>query len=171
MNTSYIKFLSAFLLVAFASAGAQAQELKIRYVNQDRVFSEAALSKPAAARKAELEKRGKELEEMAARLKVNAEKFEKESPTLSEGDRIRRSRELGEQDREFQRRNRAFQEDAGLWKQEEMGNLRERAQRVINQISEADKLDLVLSDAVVFFNPKVDITDKVIQALNGQGGK
>jgi outer membrane protein len=168
MNTSYIKFLSAFAFVAFASQGVQAQELKIRYVNQDRVFSEAALSRPAEARKAELEKRRQELDDMATRLKVSGEKFDKESPTLSEADRIRRSREIGEQERELQRRTRAFQEDLALWKQEETGNLRERTQRVINQISELEKLDLVLIDAVVFLNPKLDITEKVIRALNAQ---
>jgi outer membrane protein len=170
MNTSYIKFLSAFVLLAFASQGASAQEIKIGYVNQDRVVSEASLSKSAAARKTELEKRQKELEDMAARLRANAEKFEKESPTLADAERTRRSRDLVEQDREVQRRNRALQEDGALWKQEEMGNLGERVRRVIKQLSETEKLDLVVGDAL-FVNPKLDITDKVIKILNAQSLK
>jgi len=41
----------------------------------------------------------------------------------------------------------------------------ERANRVIRQISEQEKYDLILQDAV-FAGPKVDITDKVIKALS-----
>jgi len=45
-----------------------------------------------------------------------------------------------------------------------------RTNRVIKQIFETEKYDLILQEAV-FWSPKVDITDKVIKALNAQGGK
>ena len=41
----------------------------------------------------------------------------------------------------------------------------ERANKVIKQIFETEKYDLILQD-VVFAGPRVDITDKVIKALN-----
>jgi outer membrane protein len=41
----------------------------------------------------------------------------------------------------------------------------ERAQRVVKQVAEQEKYDLVLQEAV-YINPKHDITDKVIRALN-----
>jgi outer membrane protein len=41
----------------------------------------------------------------------------------------------------------------------------ERANRVIKQVAESEKYDLVLQEAV-YINPKHDITDKVIRALN-----
>ena len=40
----------------------------------------------------------------------------------------------------------------------------ERANRVIKQIAEAEKFDLILQEAV-FRSPRIDITDKVIKAL------
>ena len=171
MNTSYIKLLSASLLVALASVGAQAQELKIGYVNRDRVMSETNLFKAADAKfKAEFAKREKELQELDAKLKAAAERMDKDAPTLNEAERGRRQRDLVEQDREFQRKRRAFQEDVAQRQQEEIAILFERASKVIKQIFETDKYDLILQEAV-FAGPRVDITDKVIKALNAQTSK
>ena len=82
----------------------------------------------------------------------------------------RRQRELVDQDRELQRKRREFQEDLSQRKNEELGAVVERTNRVIKQIFETEKYDLILQEAV-FWSPKVDITDKVIKALNAQGGK
>ena len=171
MNTSYIKLLSASMLVALVSVGAQAQELKIGYVNRDRVMSETNLFKAADAKfKAEFAKREKELQELDAKLKAAAERMDKDAPTLNEAERGRRQRDLVEQDREFQRKRRAFQEDVAQRQQEEIAVLFERASKVIKQIFETDKYDLILQEAV-FAGPRVDITDKVIKALNAQTSK
>ena len=43
--------------------------------------------------------------------------------------------------------------------------VQERANRVILQIAEAEKFDLILQDPVVFASQKIDITDKVVKAL------
>jgi len=48
---------------------------------------------------------------------------------------------------------------------EEHAALIERANRVIKQLAEAEKIDLILEDAV-HASPRIDITDKVIRALN-----
>jgi outer membrane protein len=171
MNTSYVKFLSASVLLAMASLGAQAQDIKIGYVNRDRVMSETTLFKAADAKfKAEFAKREKDLQDLDVKLKAAAERLDKDAPTLTESERARRQRDLVEQDREFQRKRRAFQEDVAQRQQEEMAALFERASKVIKQIFESEKYDLILQEAV-FAGPRVDITDKVIKALNAQTGK
>ena len=153
----------AFL--AFAPV-AQAQELKIGFVNTDRIFKEAATAK-AAQSKLELEfsKREKELIDLGASIKAIADKLERDAPTLSESQRATRQKQLVEQDRDFQRKRREFQEDLNSRKNEELQMVLERANRVVKQVAEAEKFDLVLQDAV-YVNPKHDITDKVIKALN-----
>jgi outer membrane protein len=165
--------LAAGLVIAMASAtaGAQAQELKIGYVNSDRVLRDAAPAKTAQAKlEAEFGKRDKELNELAQRLKGAADKLEKDAPTLAESERSRRQRELVDQDREIQRKRREFQEDLNQRKNEELAQVVERANKVIKHIFETEKYDLILQEAV-FAGPRVDITDKVIKALNAQGGK
>jgi outer membrane protein len=171
MNRSVVKAFLVATVFALAGPAALAQELKIGYVNSDRILREAAPAKAAQAKlEGEFSKREKELADLAARLKAASDKLEKDSPTLSDAERGRRQRELVEQDRDFQRKRREFQEDLAQRKNEELATVVERANRVIRQIFETEKYDLILQEAV-FAGPKIDITEKVIKALNAQGGK
>src|SRR4029450_779334 len=132
---------------------------------------EAAPAKAAQAKlEAEFSKREKDLNEVGSRLKSASDKLDKDAPTLSETERNRRQRDLIDQDREFQRKRREFQEDLTQRKNEELAAVVDRANRVIKQIFETEKYDLVIQEAV-FAGPRVDITDKVIKALNAQGSK
>jgi outer membrane protein len=171
MNIRILKMLVATALLAGTAAGASAEDLKIGYVNSDRVLRDAVPAKAAQAKlEAEFSKREKDLTDLANRLKSASDKLDKEAPTLAETERVRRQRELVDQDRELQRKRREFQEDLSQRKNEELGAVVERTNKVIKQIFETEKYDLILQEAV-FWSPKVDITDKVIKALNAQGGK
>lgn len=153
--------------VAMLVAPAFAQELKIGYVNSERVLRDSQPAKAAQAKlEAEFGRRDRELNDVATRLKAAADKLDKDFPTLSESERNRRQRELVEQDRDLQRKRREFQEDLNQRKNEEYAGVVERANRVIRQIFETEKYDLILQEAV-FAGPRIDITDKVIRALNG----
>ena len=164
MNT--IKTFAATAMLVGASMVAQAQELKIGYVNSERVLREANPAKAAQAKlETEFGKREKDLADIANRLKASADKLDKDGPTLSEAERTRRQRDLVEQDRDFQRKRREFQEDLNQRKNEELSTVVERANKVIKQIFDSEKYDLILQDAV-HWSPRVDITKKVIDALN-----
>ena len=164
MNT--IKTLAAAAMRVVATTAAQAQELKIGYVNSERVLREANPAKAAQAKlETEFGKREKELADVATRLKTAADKLDKDGPTLSEAERTRRQRDLVEQDRDFQRKRREFQEDLNQRKNEELSGVVERANKVIKQIFDSEKYDLILQDAV-HWSARVDITKKVIDALN-----
>jgi outer membrane protein len=164
MNTWKTLVVAAAL--SAAGTAAQSQELKIGYVNSERVMKEAVPAKAAQAKlEAEFSKREKDLTDLGARLKTAADKLEKEAPTLSETERSRRQRDLVEQDREFQRKRREFQEDLNSRKNEELAAVLERANKVIKQIFDQEKYDLIVQDAV-HWSARVDITKKVIDALN-----
>jgi outer membrane protein len=157
---------AAAAMLVVAMTAAQAQELKVGYVNSERVLKEANPAKAAQAKlEAEFGKREKDLAEVANRLKAAADKLDKDGPTLSDTEKARRQRDLVEQDREFQRKRREFQEDLNQRKNEELSGVVERANKVIKQIFDSEKYDLILQDAV-HWSPRVDITKKVIDALN-----
>jgi len=168
---SFNAVLVAAVLATSASL-AQAQELKIGYVNSERVLRDAAPAKAAQAKLvAEFSKRERELADTAAKLKASSDQLERDAPTLAESERSRRQRDLVEQDREFQRKRREFQEDLNQRKNEELTGVVERANKVIKQIFETEKYDLILQEAV-FAGPRIDITDKVIKSLdNGAAAK
>lgn len=173
MSSSFVKSMLSASCLAFAAAaaGAQAQELKIGYVNSDKVLRDAVPARAAQTKlEAEFGKRDKELNDLGTKLKSAADKLDKEAPTLPENDKVRRQRELVDQDRELQRRRREFQEDLNQRKNEELAAVVERANKVIKQIFDQEKYDLIVQE-VIFASPRIDITDKVIKALNAQGGK
>ncbi len=166
MMTKLLKSVLVAVVTLVTANLTLAQELKIGYVNSERVLREATPAKTALARmEADFSKRDKDLNDQAAKFKTAAEKLEKDAPTLPEAERNRRQRDLVEQERDIQRKRREFQEDLNQRRNEETAALVERANKVIKQIFDAEKYDLVLQD-VVFAGARVDITDKVIKALN-----
>jgi len=166
-----MKYLSRQCLVFLFGAlvfalQAQAQEFRVGFVNTDRIFREANTAKAAQAKlEQEFSRREKELAEQGNALKAMSDRFEREAPTLSESQRAQRQKQLLDQDRDFQRKRREFQEDLNARKNEELQQVLDRANRVVKQVAEQEKYDLILQEAV-YINPKHDITDKVIKALN-----
>lgn len=159
--------LAVVLGVVALSGPVLAQEFKVGFVNTDRIFKEATAARAAQGKlEQEFSKRERDLVEQGNALKAQADKLEKDGPTLSESQRGARQKQLVDLDRDFQRKRREFQEDLNSRKNEELQGVLERANRVVRQVAEAEKYDLILQDAV-YINPKHDITDKVLKALNG----
>ncbi len=143
-----------------------AEESKIGFVNTERIFREAAPAKAATVKiEQEFSRREKELQDLAARLKGMSEKLDKDAVVLSDSDRVKRQRELADLDKEFQRKQREFREDLNQRRNEELAAVIERANKAIKQIAEVEKYDVIFQEAA-YVSPRVDITDKVIKALN-----
>ena len=143
-----------------------AEDFRVGFINTDRIFREANTAKVAQTKlEQEFSKREKELMDLGNSLKTNSEKLERDLPTLSETQRTTKQRQLADQDREFQRKRREFQEDLNARKNEELQMVLEKANKVVKQVAEAEKYDLILQEAV-YINPKHDITEKVIKAIN-----
>ena len=158
-----------YILVSSVLMGAiplWAEDFRVGFINTDRIFREANTAKVAQTKlEQEFSKREKELVDLGNSLKTNSEKLERDLPTLSETQRSTKQRQLADQDREFQRKRREFQEDLNARKNEELQLVLEKANKVVKQVAEAEKYDLILQEAV-YINPKHDITDKVIKAIN-----
>jgi outer membrane protein len=169
MKARSMKLIYALLLATFSTlaVSASAQELKIGYVNSERVVRDSEPAKRAQAKlQAEFAQREKDLNDQNAALRAQAEKLDRDSPTLSETEKTRRQRELVELDRDLQRKHREYQEDLTQRKNEELSNIAERANRVIKQIGDTEHFDLILQDPVIYTSARVDLTMKVIAALN-----
>jgi outer membrane protein len=155
--------LAAVLLIP--AVPVIAADLKIGFVDAERIRRESG---PAQKAQKKLEKefaeRDKELQKVAKQVKDLQSSLEKDGVTMSESDKRNKEQELARFNREFQRMQREFREDLNLRKNEELGGIIERADKVIKSIAEAEKFDLILQEAV-FRSSRIDITDKVIKAL------
>jgi outer membrane protein len=169
---SYLRYL-VFASTVFAAAaaaqdkgGAAAPTGKFGFVNTERILREAAPAQRSLKKiEAEFQRRDQELARMADQLKRMQEDLERNSVTMSETQRRTKEREFGDINREFQRKQREFREDLNQRKNEELAQVVEHANRVIRQIAEQEKYDVIFQD-VVYFSPRIDITDKVIKALD-----
>ena len=161
----------AVVLGFFIAAPAFSQEVKIGFVNTERIFRDATPAKAAQQKiEQEFSSRDKNIAELAAKLKSMSEKLERDAAVLSESERARRQRELAEQDKDFQRKQREFREDLNQRRNEELSAILERANKVIKQIAETEKYDIIFQEAV-YASPRIDITDKVLKVLNGSTTK
>jgi outer membrane protein len=153
------------LLTLLSTNAIQAQETRVAIFDPQRVMRESNPAKQAEAKiEQEFSKRNKELLDMAGKIKLLAEKLDKDASVISDSDRIKRQRELTELDQEFKRKQRIFNEDVSQRKNEEISAIGDRTYKIVKQIAEAEKYDVVLQDAV-YYNPRIDITDKVLKAL------
>ena len=139
----------------------------VGFVSLERILREAPAAQRAQKKlEQEFSQRGQELSKITEQLKKMQGNLEKNAVTMSESERQKREREFGDVNRDFQRRQREFNEDLAQRRKEEFDGVLERANRAVKQIAEAEKLDIVFqNEQVVWANPRIDITDKVIKAL------
>jgi outer membrane protein len=162
-----LKTIGASGLLCLAMVGSVcAQESRIAFINTLRIINESGPAKAATAKlDAEFSKRQKEVNDLETGLKSFSDRFERDTPTLTESQRLARQKEFADQNRDFQRKKRELHEDLTSRRNEELQQVYDKTTKAIKQLAEVEKYDLVVQEAV-YFNPKVDITDKVIKLLN-----
>ena len=167
-RTSFL-FSAVLATLVFFSGQALAQaEGRIGFVNTERILRDAAPAQRAQKKiEAEFAKRDQELSRIADQLKKMQDDLEKNAVTMAEAQRRTKEREFADLNREFQRKQREFREDLNARRNEELAQVVELANRIIRQIAEAEKYDIIFQDAV-YANPRIDITDKVIKTLEGK---
>ena len=160
MNIKLSLFTAAALF-----AGAVHADTKIGYVNTERLLREAPLSMAAQKRlEKEFSGRDAELQKMAKQARELQTQLDKDGVTMSDSERKAKERELANQQRELQRQGREFREDLNMRRNEELGQIQERARKVIQDMARGEKFDLVV-DQAIYAAPSTDITDRVIRAL------
>jgi len=151
------------LLVTGVAHGA---DYKIGFVNTERLFREAAPAKRAQQKlEKEFSTRDAEQQKLSKQVRDLQSQLDRDGPTMGETERRNKERDLANQMRDLQRMQREIREDLNLRRNEELAGVQERANKVIQQIAEAEKFDLIIQDPVVYASQRIDITDKVIKAL------
>ncbi len=165
VTTKLITFLAGACLMTGAALATANDSMRIGFVSIDRILREAGPAKKALQKlEKEFASRDAELQKLAKQQKDLQTALEKDGMTMAESDRRNKEGELARINRDLQRLQREFREDLNMRKNEELAQVIERANKVVQQIAEQEKYDLILQEAV-FRSPRIDITDKVIKAL------
>ena len=168
MTATLPRRLALFAALCACAVAAQAQQApsRIGYVFTERLMTESKLAKQADAKiEAEFSKRQKAIQDMIAKFKSASDKLDNDAPNLPEAERTKRTRELYDLDKDLQRTQREFREDLLQRKSEERANIAQKAYKLIEQIAEQEKLDIVLQESA-WSSPRIDITDKILKQLD-----
>ncbi len=153
--------VAMFSMMAVPSAHAE----KVGFVNTERLLREAPLSVKAQKKlEKEFSSREQELQKMAKQARELQTQLDKDGVTMSDTDRKAKERDLAGLNRELQRQGREFREELNQRRNQELGEIQEKARKAILEIAKAEKFDLIVEQAV-YFNPKIDITDRVMKSL------
>lgn len=161
-----MKRVLALLFCLALPAAAQTADLKIGFVNTEKVFRDSQLA-IKAQKKLEKEFQGREqdIQKMVKQGKDLQALLEKEGLTMTEADRNKKQKDLANLSRDIQHAQREFREDLNQRKNEEFSAVQDKARKAIMEIAEKEKFDLILEN-VVYASPKVDVTDRVLKALD-----
>jgi outer membrane protein len=158
-------FLSLLLAHSPFAFGESRPLARIAVVNSDRILRESAPIQQAQHQlEQEFAKRDHELREIAARLKTLTDTINKKGARLSDDKRSAMQTELAQLNADFRRKQKAFNEDFNQRRNEAIAVVTDSANRVIQEIAQAEQYDLIVQEAV-YFNPRIDITDQVLKAL------
>jgi outer membrane protein len=161
--------LAALALPAAAQSPPPAPGGKFGFVHTERILRDSIPAQRAQKKiEAEFQKRDRELAGIADQLKRLQAELDKDAMTMSETQRRTKEREFGDLNREFQRKQREFREDLNQRRNEELAQVVEQANRIIRMIAEQEKFDIIFQEMPAYVSPRIDITDKVIKALEGK---
>src|SRR5687767_8809922 len=165
-------FFTAAVLAALALPAASQTPPpggKFGFVHTERILRDSVPAQRAQKKiEGEFQKRDRELAGIADQLKRMQAELDKDAMTMSEAQRRNKEREFGDLNREFQRKQREFREDLNARRNEELAQVVEQANRVIRQIAEQEKFDIIFQEMPAYVSPRIDITDRVIKALEGK---
>lgn len=162
MNMRYLPILAG-IVGLMLSADSMAD--KIGFVNTERLLREAPLSLKAQKRlEKEFSGREQELQKMAKQARDLQAQLDRDSVTMSDTERKNKERDLSNLNQTFQRQSREFREDLNQRRNEELSQIQEKARKAIQEIAKSEKYDLIIEQAV-YFNPRLDITDRVMKEL------
>jgi len=172
-----LRILNLAVLLALAlPCAAMAQEraagatsARIAFVSTERILRDSVPAVRAQKKlESEFEKRRQELARMQESLKRAQDELERNAITMSESQRRAKEQDFAALSRDFQRREREFREDANQRRNEELGQVIDQANRVIRQIAEQEKYDIIFQEMPAYVSPRIDITDKVMKALEAK---
>lgn len=171
MSIRFRHVLAALAATAIAATApaALAAELKVGFVNYQKLLAESPQARAAnAALEGEFAGRQRDIVAMQKGLKDKEDKLQRDSAVMSEAERTKSERELRDGERDLQRRVNEFQEDVNVRRNEEFGKVNRALVQEVQSYARANGYDLVVSEGVVFAAEGIDITAQIIAALKAK---
>lgn len=147
-------------------AGLAADAYRIAVVDPNRVVE----SSPQydAARKAlqqEVEERERNLRTQQEEIAELQRRLEREGDLMAQSEAQRLQNDIRSRTRKLKYAQDEFQEDLTLRQNELRTKLARQVQEVVVELAKELEIDLVLSEGLVYFSKRIDISDQVVERL------
>lgn len=151
------------------AAQAQALDYKIGVVDPERVIEESPQYEAARqALQEEVADRERALREQQAKLDELKKNLERDAPLMSEEELARLQNDIRNRDRKVKYAKAEFQEDFALRQNELRTRLIAQVREVVQELAKEQKIDLIVSEGVVYFSERVDMSAQVIERLQSK---
>lgn len=159
---------------------AEAQQMKIGYVNVSHVFESTNEGRAILKRlKAEHAKKQKELDARMKAFQQKAQQFQQQSAMLKEEVRKDRIQKLSKEEQQLQALFMQYQGEINKKKSDALGKFEQKVMGVVQVVAKREGLDYIVRQEMLLFGPdKMDMTNQVIReydkrhsAKKGKKGK
>ncbi len=161
---NYARTIRVLLLGFALCASAEAQQLRIGYVDMKEVLDRAPQVVSGRA-KLDQEFRSRndaiEMDDMrAAALDIRLQQAD-----MTANSRLQMERELRELSRNVSRRKEDLRDELSFRRTEEVQQLEDQINIAVQEIALRNGYDLIISSPVIFASPDLDITDLILEQL------
>ncbi len=154
--------LSAFCVNVFADSA------KIGVVDLQKIMQTSSQMKDIQQKlEKEFKPRRDKLMAMEANLKADMEKFKRDSAILSASQKKELEKKIISTQQQFERDGQQYQQELSTANNEAMEGLYTKVRAAISKVAKDDKYDIIVQkDAAPFSAEPLDVTDKVVKAIN-----
>jgi len=166
MKRIILATIGFFLLGVVSGASAQVSDLKVAYVNMAKAIETSTQAENVLKKlKSEFDPKDQKLTAQREKLKKIETKLEKTALVINESDRKNLEKEVRDLRRKIKRDTNEFREELNVRQNEELRKLEKLVLKVVADIAETEKYDLIINQGAVFASNRIDITEKVLAAL------
>ena len=156
-------------LMLASSPAAFAQDPKIGFVNIAKVVEKAPQAGEATkALEREFSPRDKQLVAQQKEYKKLEEKLSRDAAIMSDSERQKLEREILSGKRRLKNSQDEFRADFNLRRNEELRKLQKLVGEVIQSLGREEKFDMILTEGIVFYSDRIDMTSKVLDRLQAK---
>jgi len=159
VRTFFVLVLGVGLL-----ATAEAQQLRIGYVDMKRVL-DSAPQVVAGREKLDQEFRGRNDAIQDDEMRADALEVRLQQGDLAADKRLQIERDLRDLRRNVTRRKEDLRDELSFRRTEEVQRLESEINAAVQEIAQRNGFDLILSSPVVYAGPDLDITDLILEQL------
>ncbi|MES9959243.1 MAG: OmpH family outer membrane protein [Sedimenticola sp.] len=164
-KTAFVLLVSLLTLGGMASA----EGIRIGVVNPNKLVEKSPqYDQVRKELESEFKRRNEDLIAKQKQLKKLEDKLSRDSAVMSASEVKRLEQDIRSRKRQLKNTRDEYREDLNLRRSEELNKLLRYVTEVVNQVAAEEKLDLVLSQGIVYASNRVDLTNRVLDRLKAQ---